>query len=319
MTITTVASDHTSDPGRGKARGIGAGLTGKRPKNWLPLWFLAPAGIILFIFIFIPVGRSVYLSFFDASLLNPNGGNFVGLNNYAALLGGPRFWHSVFITGSYTIFGVVLSYGLGMISALFLNRKFRFRWLARILIIVPWAIPEVVAVMIFKWILDAQFGIANHVLVGVGILNQPIAWLSQPDLALPIVILVTVWIQYPLATLILLAGLQTVPQELDEAAQLDGAGAIKRFRHVTFPMLRFVNVVVLIILTLDTFRRTTLIYTMTGGGPARATETLPVWTYIEAFSNYSLGSASTIGVMVMVILVGITVAYFYGIVAKGHK
>lgn len=279
--------------------------------------FLIPAAVILLSFIALPLVRSVQLSFFDVNLLRPSAGTFVGLKNYGDLIGDKDFWRSFRITAIYTVATVACAYGFGMVTALLLNRKFRFRWLARILIIIPWAIPEVVAVMIFKWIFDAQFGIVNHLLVQMDIIAKPIAFLSDPDYAFLIVIGVTAWLEYPLATLILLAGLQTIPNEVVESASIDGAGSVRRFAHITFPMLRFVNVVVLVLLTLDTFRRTTLIYTMTGGGPAGATMTLPVWTYVQAFGNYSLGYASTIGIAIMVILGVGTVLYLAQMTRKG--
>lgn len=292
----------------------------RRPaKDWLPAVFLTPAALVLAVFILLPLLRSLLLSFFDASLLKPDAGTFVGLGNYVDLARNPRFWNSLGVTLTYTICAVVLSYAVGLGTAMLLNRKFRFQWLARLLMILPWAVPEVVAVMIFKWMLDAQFGIVNHLLLWVGFISEPVAWLNDPTSALVVVILTTVWIEYPLATLILLAGLQTVPEELMESAQVDGANRWQRFRHITFPMLRFVNVVVVILLSLDTFRRTTLIYTMTGGGPRQATETLPVWTYIEAFANHRLGSASAIGITVLLILGATTIAYFLIVIRKGDR
>lgn len=290
----------------------------RRPtRDWLPAIFLTPAALVLAVFILLPLLRSLFLSFFDASLLKPDAGAFVGLGNYVDLAQNPRFWNSLGVTFTYTICAVVLAYVVGLGTAMLLNRKFRFQWLARLLMILPWAVPEVVAVMIFKWMLDAQFGIVNHLFLWLGVIAEPVAWLNDPTSALVVVILTTVWIEYPLATLILLAGLQTVPDELMESAQVDGAGWWKRFRHITFPMLRFVNVVVIILLSLDTFRRTTLIYTMTGGGPRQATETLPVWTYIEAFANHRLGSASAIGITVLLILGIATIAYFLTVIRKG--
>lgn len=305
MTLATNAAEVSSSPKKSP------GGRRKRVRDWLPVYLLTPAGLVLTLFILLPLLRSLYLSLFDANLLRPEAGEFVGLGNYADLIGNSRFWNSLWITVMYTASVVVIAYVIGLVTSFLLNREFRFRWLARVLLILPWAIPEVVAVMIFRWMLDAQFGVVNHVLVGVGLISEPIAWLSIPSLAIVVVILTTAWITYPLATLILLAGLQTIPAELMEAAQLDGAGRFKRFRYVTLPMLRFVNVVVVILLSLDTFRRTTLIFTMTGGGPQQATETLPVWTYIEAFDNHQLGSAAAIGIAVMVILGAATSAYFF--------
>jgi len=298
------------------SEGSSSRMRKKKNRDWLAAALLGPAGLVLAIFILVPLLRSFFLSLFDVDLLRPHTGEFVGLGNYADLLAGARFWNSLWITVAYTLSVVVLAYVIGISTAFLLNREFRFRWLARTLIIVPWAIPEVVAVMIFRWMLDAQFGIVNHVLLSMGLVQEPIAWLSDSSLALLVVIGTTTWIAYPLAALILLAGLQTIPDEMMESAQLDGANWFKRFRYIIFPMLRFVNIVVIILLTLDTFRRTTLIFTMTGGGPRRATETLPVWTYVEAFNNHQLGSASAIGVLVLVILGLVTVGYFFTVVRK---
>lgn len=301
------------------ARGCDSPAPRRRTRDWLPAFFLTPAALVLAVFILLPLLRSLFLSFFDASLLKPDAGTFVGLGNYVDLAHNPRFWNSFRVTFTYTICAVLLAYAVGLGTALLLNHRFRFQWLARLLLILPWAVPEVVAVMIFKWMLDAQFGIVNHLFLWMGIISEPVAWLNDPPTALVVVILTTVWIEYPLATLILLAGLQTVPNELIESAQVDGANRWKRFRYITFPMLRFVNIVVIILLSLDTFRRTTLIYTMTGGGPKQATETLPVWTYIEAFANHRLGSASAIGITVLLILGVVTIAYFFAIIRRGDR
>jgi multiple sugar transport system permease protein len=178
------------------------------------------------------------------------------------------------------------------------------------LFIMPWAIPEVVAVLIFVWMLDAQYGVINYALIEASLISQPLAFLTQSSLALPAVILVTVWQQTPLAMLILLGGLKTIPAEQYEAAMVDGAGPWTRFRYVTLPGLRAVNVVLVLILILNSFRRVTVIYAMTKGGPARATETLSVLTYNTAFEYQRIGYASAVGTVLLVLLLLFSIVYF---------
>jgi multiple sugar transport system permease protein len=164
-------------------------------------------------------------------------------------------------------------------------------------------------VLIFVWLLDAQYGVINYALVEAGLLRAPAAWLSDADLAMPALVLVTCWQQFPLAMLILLAGLQTVPRELYEAAMSDGAGRWATFRHVTMPGLRTVNLVLVLMLVLNSFRRVTVIYAMTAGGPARATETLSILTYNTAFQYQRLGYAAAIGTMLLLILLVLSLVY----------
>lgn len=184
------------------------------------------------------------------------------------------------------------------------------------LFILPWAIPEVVAVLIFIWMLDAQFGIINFALVSAGLIEQPLAWLASRDLALPALILVTTWQQFPLAMLILLAGLQTISKDEYEAAMVDGANAWSRFVHVTMPGLRDINVVLILLLILNSFRRVTMIYAMTGGGPARATETLSILTYNTAFDYQRIGYAAAIGTALLVILLIFSLIYYAVLLRK---
>lgn len=277
--------------------------------DWLPISLILPAIILFALLLGYPIVRGLYLSFFDVSILDRTGGEFVGLGNYARLLKDSRFWESLWVTLYYTTLSVVFTYLIGLGIALLLNREFRWSGPIQTALIFPWAVPTVVAVLIFKWMLDAQFGIVNHLLINTRLIADPIAWLSRSESAMPAVIAVTVWKQFPVAALILLAGLKSIPASIIEAAEVDGANIWQRFRHITLPSLRPVNFVLILLLILQTFRRTVIVFTMTGGGPARATETLPVLTFLEAFRGQRLGYASTVGAAVMVILVIISVVY----------
>ena len=226
------------------------------------------------------------------------------------LLQDEYFWNSLQVTAIYGAATVVLTYALGLSFALMLNRSIPARGIIRTLFILPWAIPEVVAVMIFAWMLDPQFGVLNYLFVTLGFIDRPLAWLSQANLALPAVVMLTAWQQFPLAMLILLAGLQMVPREEYEAAMIDGAGALSRFIHVTLPGLRSVNIILILLLILNSFRRVTMIYAMTKGGPARSTETLSVMTYNTAFEYQKIGYAAAVGTALLAILLVFSLAYF---------
>jgi multiple sugar transport system permease protein len=278
--------------------------------DWLPVWLIAPASLIMTGLLIYPILQGIVLSFFDTKILNYAKGKFIGLGNYERLLVDPYFWNSLKVTFTYGLTSMVCTYLLGLGFALLLNRRFPGRGLIRTIFILPWAIPEVVAVLIFIWMLDAQYGVINYALTAIGLLDAPQAWLASRELALPALVLVTAWQQFPLAMLILLAGLQTIPQEEYEAAQMDGANAWSRFLHVTLPGLRAVNVVLLLLLLLNSFRRVTMIFAMTGGGPARATETLSILTYNTAFEYQRIGYAAAIGVALLLVLLGFSLIYY---------
>jgi multiple sugar transport system permease protein len=281
----------------------------RRRFDWMPIQLVAPAGILMAILLLYPIGQAIVLGFFNTRLLRYDQGAYVGFDNYARLLGDPAFWNALKVTLLYSLGTVVSTYLAGLGSALLLNRRFPARGLIRTLFILPWAIPEVVAVLIFVWMLDAQYGVLNYFLVEVGFIDAPLAWLSDAGLALPALILVTTWQQFPLAMLIILAGLQMIPRELYEAAKVDGAGAWSRFRFVTMPGLRTVNVILVLILILNAFRRVTVIYAMTAGGPARSTETLSILTYNVAFQYQRIGYAAAIGTVLLLILLAFSIVY----------
>lgn len=264
---------------------------------------ILPATIVMGAVVVYPIIMSIGLSATDAPLVSLNPPSFVGLSNYAKWLGNPDFWRSLWMTLKYT-FGVTIgSYVIGLLTALLLNLEFPGRAILRGLVLLPWAVPEVAAVMTWNWMLDYQYGIVNK------ILGSQIGWVTDAAVAPWTVTLVTIWKQFPLATVILLAGLQAIPTELYEASKVDGASGFQRFLYVTMPGLKPVNNVLVMMLILYTFKRISIVYLLTGGGPARATEILPVTTYLEAFKYFRLGSASAVGVLCLVLTLIITWAY----------
>ncbi|MCA1648440.1 MAG: sugar ABC transporter permease [Chloroflexi bacterium] len=204
---------------------------------------------------------------------------------------------------------VTASFLIGLGTALLLNNRFRGRAVLRTIAIIPWPIPEVVAVMIWAWMFSADFGVINYFVSLVVPGSGKVGWLSDPNFALPAVSMVTIWKQFPLATVMILAGLQHIPVDHYEAAAVDGANAGQRFRYITLPGLRHVNLVLVLLLVLYTFKRVTIIFVMTGGGPGRATETLPIQTYLQSFQFFDMGYASAIGTLMLTVAMSFTLLY----------
>jgi multiple sugar transport system permease protein len=236
---------------------------------------------------------------------------FVGLRNYAALLYDPIFWHSVRVTVLFTLGNLIGSFGLGLLTALLLHARFRGRPLARTVLLLPWALPQVAAVVVWRWLLQVQYGAINYILWRAHLVRTPtIQWLVRPNLGLYAVLMAAVWWQYPIATTFLQAGMESVPVELYEAVSIDGASAWQRFRHVTWPGLSHVRNVLLLLLLFWSLGQVIIIWTMTAGGPARATQTLAILVYQRAFSDFQFGSAAALATMVLAIALSIGLVYY---------
>jgi multiple sugar transport system permease protein len=225
----------------------------------------------------------------------------LGVGNYRIVLASDATWHSVWITLVYLLGTIGPAFLIGLVTALLLNRAFPGRRWLRSFILLPWAVPGVIVSIVFLWLLDGSFGIVNALLRDAGWLTTDLAWFATDDTALAAVIVATIWKAYPFFTLTLLAALQAIPASLYEAAQVDGAGAWQRFRFITWPGLRAAASLAVILNTLWALREFDIIYLTTGGGPDRATETLAVRIYQEAFAFFRLGTASALGVLTIVL------------------
>ncbi|MDQ2655510.1 MAG: sugar ABC transporter permease [Chloroflexota bacterium] len=285
----------------------------QRPRSrfpWVPFFLILPALLVLAAVLFYPIALAIYSSFFDIGMMNLSDQAFIGLDNYKTMVRTPAFWASARVTLIYTVGVVVGAYAVGLGAAMLLNKPFRGRAIARTMIIIPWAIPNVVTVMIWNWMLDANYGVVNYLLSVFHLIDTNLQWRAMPNLAQISVIGVTVWTTFPVALVMLLAGLQAIPRDLYEAASVDGANAWQRFRNITWPGLAPVNIVLILMLTLLAFTRVvTIIYLMTAGGPAGATETLPIQTYLQAFKFFRMGYASAIGTIVLIIAVIFSLIY----------
>lgn len=272
--------------------------------------FVGPAVVALLVLQAYPVLEGVRLSFTDTSLLRPRDGMNIGFENYRDLLSAPRFWQALRNTVVYTIGSVVGTLVLGFAAALTMNRKFRGRWLVRSIFTIPWAAPAIAAALVFVWMYDAQYGLVNYILETIGLIDEYKRWLNDPSLAMPAVVVATVWKIFPFAALVLLAAMQAIPEDLYEAARIDRASSITQFRHITLPSVMPTLLVLMLFVTIWSFRRFELIWIMTGGGPIQATNVLVVDLYRESFRNMRLGYGAALGVVGIVLSSLATVAYF---------
>src|SRR5437762_13868191 len=257
----------------GKLSARGARLEGSR---WTPYLFVAPVAVYLLLFQGYPLLQELMLGFTSTSLLSPGDHTFVGVRNYVELVGTDDFRQALLITAIYTVACVVLSIGLGLVAALLLNSPFRARGVARAMVTIPWAAPPVAVALIFTWMLNAQYGLFNRALRALGFAAGTENWLDNPSLALPAILITTIWQIFPFASVVILAALQGVSQEQREAAIIDGADRLSVFRAVVWPTIQPSVMLLALFITIWSLRRFDLIWLMTQGGPIGATNTLVI-------------------------------------------
>lgn len=282
--------------------------TARRRRSVAPYCYAGLGAVFLLAFAGIPLIWGIGLSFTDTRLLRPNGGSFAGLDNYAQLLSGTALTRSIVTTLVYSGVTVVGALLLGTVSAVVLNRMFPGRLLARAVIVMPWAVPTVAVALVFRWIYNDSAGVANHGLRALGIGEA--GWLTDPDFGMVSVLIATVWKVTPFVMLVVLAALQSVPDELYEATRVDGADALSTFRLVVLPFLAPTLKIAGLLMTIWSFRRFEIIWLLTGGGPVDATNTVVISLYREAFTNSRLGVGAAIGVVGLALSVVVTAAYF---------
>lgn len=264
--------------------------------------FLIPALITLAGVTIYPVLYVLWLSL-HRRLLIFDVSKFVGLENFGFLWRDQRFWNAFQNTVYFTAVSVALELLLGLAIAILLHRVFRGKGLMRTIILIPWAIPTVVSAKMWGWLYNGDYGLINY------LLGEKINWLGSPLLALNAAIFMDVWKTTPFVALLLMAGLQTIPQDLYQAARVDGASNWTQFKSITLPLLKPVILVVLIFRTLDAFRVFDAIYVLTGGGPANTTETLSIYAYKVLFQTLQFGYGSAISITVFFCVGLITIFY----------
>lgn len=269
--------------------------------------FLAPAMILIFMFFVIPVGAGLLLSLTDFDVYaigSPKTARFVGLGNYAHLLKDPTFWQAARNTLTFVVIGGPLSLGVSLAAALLLNSKtIKLRGLFRTIYFAPVVTTLVSVAIVWRYLYHPKYGLLNYLL---GLLNiGPVDWLGDPHWAMPAIIFLAVWKNFGYNMLIFVAGLQVIPQDLYEAAALDGAGPLRRFRHVTLPGLAPTFLFVSVTTMIGFFQVFAEPYVMTQGGPLGATRTLVLYMYEEGFRWWRMGTSSAVAVLLLLVtLVG---------------
>ena len=278
-------------------------------RNVLGLLFMLPAGALLLFFLTYPLGLGVWLGFTDAKIGRI--GEWIGIENYEFLVTDSVFRLSVFNTFVYTVVASVVKFVLGLWLALLLNKHIPFKSFVRAIVLLPFIVPTVLSAIAFWWIYDAQFSIVSWVLVKMGVMDHYINFLGEPNLARMSTIIANVWRGVPFVAICLLAGLQTIPPSMYEAASIDGATPSQQFRYVTLPMLSPIIAVVMTFSVLFTFTDFQLIWVLTRGGPINATHLMATLSFQRAISGGALGEGAAIATaMIPFLLAAILFSYF---------
>lgn len=274
----------------------------------LGLVLIAPTVLVFCAVIVYPLVSAIYLSLF--SIYTPTlEGSWVGLKNFRDLFGTDEFWLALRTNIIWTVGTLSLQIVCGVGMALVLHQNLIFRSLARSLILFPYFISTVVAVLVWKWLFNDLYGIVNHLLIVSGLTDFPLDYLGSMPNAMISLILVGAWKYFPFVVIAVLARLQTIPDALYEAARIDGAGPVARFFDITLPQLREVLVVIIMLRAIWDFKEFDLIYLLTGGGPITSTQTLPLLVYKQAFALNQMGMASAYAVVMMAIMLAFMILY----------
>ena len=267
------------------------------------IWFILPTMLLLAALILYPLVDTVQLSVTDQS------GAFAGVANFDFVIQSPSMRRIVGNTFVYVSGSVVFQLLLGTLTGILLNQNFRGRGFVRAAVLIPWVVPGIVAAMTWAWMLHTDYGIINYALQSIGVIDQPVGWLTNPSTVMPALIAVNVWKMFPFVAVMVLAGLQSVPDELYEAARVDGADLRHEIVHIMLPHLRPVLTSVSLLLTIWALDGITIIYSMTAGGPANRSMIVPIQIYVQAFEYFQFNRAAALSVMYFAIIAAIIAVY----------
>ncbi|OJG29144.1 hypothetical protein RT42_GL001518 [Enterococcus cecorum DSM 20682 = ATCC 43198] len=279
--------------------------------------FVLPAMIIVGLLFIYPFFSSIFFSFTNKNLIMPTY-RFVGLDNYKAVLSDPNFFNAFFNSIKWTVFSLAGQVFVGFILALALHRVRRFKKLYRTLLIVPWAFPTIVIAFSWQWILNGVYGYLPNMIVKLGLMDAAPPFLTDTTWAFVCLVFINIWFGAPMIMVNVLSALQTVPQEQFEAAKIDGASSWQVFRYITFPHIKVVVGLLVVLRTVWIFNNFDIIYLITGGGPSNATMTLPIFAYNLGWGTKMLGRASAVTVLLFIFLLAVCFIYF-SIISKWEK
>jgi multiple sugar transport system permease protein len=280
-----------------------------QPLGWV---FVAPALFVLALLIVYPLVHTVLVSLTDES------GEFVGMANYRTMAGSPLTRTAVVNTVYYVGASIAGQIVLGTCTGILLNQAFRGRGLVRALTLVPWIVPGIVAATTWAWMFHGEFGIVNGMLAGAGLVDAPVGWLTDPDTAMPALVVINVWKLFPFVATMVLAALQSVPAELYESARVDGATFWDEVRHVMLPGIRPVLAAVTLLLLIWGLNAITIVYTVTRGGPANRTLIVPLQIYRHAFEAFRPHEAAALAVLFFAAALGFVALYVRRATGAGH-
>ena len=295
----TDLSPHPDDPGLRKSLA----------RRVLPYAMLSPAVLVTLAIVFLPMLQTAWMSLHDYVLFRPNDFTWVGLDNFRAALSDEVFWISAKHTAIWIGLTIPAQVLLGLVTALLLNQNFPWRPVARALIIIPWALPSVVIALMWAWIYDSNYGVANEFLLRLGLISQAVPWLADPGTALYAIVLTLTWQGFPFFAVMILAGLQSIPRSYYEAASIDGASTWRQFWHVTLPGISGVLVTAVLLRVIWVANSFDVIFVMTGGGPGYSTYTLPLYAFIKARTNLDFGYGSALAVLFTILLMAVVLIY----------
>jgi multiple sugar transport system permease protein len=278
-------------------------------KQWSAYLFLSPVLLLFSVFTVFSVGYAFYLSFHEWNILEPHK-PYVGLENYSRLVDDPRFHQAVINTAYYTAASVPLTMGIGLLVALLLNTEIRARGFFRALFYLPVLTPLVIASIIWKWVYNGDYGLLNYYLLELNLIQEPLLWLSDKNLAMPAVIITSVWKGVGFTMVVYLAGLQSIPEDYYDAAKIDGARGWQRLRDITIPLLSPTTLFLFVISVLGSFQVFTQIFVMTNGGPLGRTRTVVWYIYTTAFKDFNMGYAAAMAFAMFGMMLGFTLLQF---------
>ena len=267
------------------------------------IWFVLPALLALALLIVYPIFYTGVLSFTDPT------GHYIGLKNFQIVTRSRTTMTAVWNTGYYVFGSIVFQILLGTLAGILLNQKFVGRGFVRSMVLIPWVVPGIVAATTWAWMFHTEFGIINYMLTSAGAVDKPIGWLTSPDAVMPALIAINVWKLFPFVAIMVLAALQTVPEELYESARVDGATFWQEVWHVMIPQIRPVLISLTLLLVIWGMNSITIIYTITRGGPANHSLILPIQIYRLGFESFQLNQASALAMLFFAFTIVFVIVY----------
>lgn len=270
---------------------------------------IAPSLVVMGVIILYPLLNAVWLSFFNYQLTKPNQMGFSFIQNYQTMMGDSQFWGAFQTTVQFTVITVAVSLVLGLIMALAVDQLPKRMAGIRGIFMVPWVIPGIVVGYLFMYMFDVQVGIVNLILMQLNLIQESLPWLMRGDLAMAAIIIAHVWNQAPFYMLMLTAGMKSIPDDVKEAAYVEGAGRWQEFWNVTFPYLKGIILITSLLMVIRNFNNFPIIFTMTGGGPVYSTTTSVIYIYKLAFEQFNIGYASAVGTVWVIVLIFFSIFY----------